>query len=76
MDTRRSMLQWCSNNFSSSGGGLVLILFSFSYQRELKGQMRAMVVVKNMEAEANFEQRTRLKTSIEVFRIYSIKTFT
>ncbi len=53
-----------------------MILFSFSYQRELKGQMRAMVVVKNMEAEANFEQRTRLKTSIEVFRIYSIKTFT
>jgi hypothetical protein len=51
-------------------------LFSFSYRRELKGQMREMVVVKNMEAEANFEQRTRLKTSIEVFRIYSIKTFT
>ncbi len=75
MDTRRSMLQWCSNNFSSSGG-MVLILFSFSYRRELKGQMREMVVVKNMEAEANFEQRTRLKTSIEVFRIYSIKTFT
>ncbi len=53
-----------------------MILFSFSYRRELKGQMRETVRGKNMEAEAKFEQRTRINTSIEVFRIYSIKTFT